>query len=245
MTKMGIIRSNHTKGETSVNLTVDQLAIIDKQLLDGNLVAAVRELRQFTGVQLAEAKIFVDDRLAYLRMTRPSQFQTAQKASPLPQPWVLQQIKPLPDEALREFRALLSHIDATLCGLNYVTTLSVHAATVPASDLPIPELMMTFFPKSTPFEAKIRSAQPDELVEYVTECFRYVGGGSAGPQLIDALLSEYWRHLNLLVPLETSTLYYYGSDVGLPGHYILWRFAYLLHDSKTNRCVVITGNSTD
>ncbi len=228
-----------------MNLTADQLAIIDKQLLDRNIVAAIKDLRQFAGFSLAEAKTFVDDRLAHLRVTQPPQPQQMQKVPPLPNPWVLQQIKPLPDEALQEFRSLLSRINASLYGINYVTTLTVRAATVPEIDLPIPELMMTLFPKSTPYEARILSVKPEELVEDVTECFRYVGGGSAEPQLIDALLSEYWRHLNMLVPLESSTLLYYGSEVGLPGHYIFWRFAYLLHDQKANRCVVITGNSTD
>lgn len=228
-----------------MNLTAGQLAIIDKQLLDGNIVGAIKDLRQFTGFSLAEAKTFVDDRLAYLRVTQPPRPQPVQKIPPAPSPWMLQQIKPLPDEALREFQSLLSRIDASLRGINYVTTLTVRAATVPELDLPIPELMLTLFPKSTPYEARILPVKPDELVEHVTECFQYVGGGSAKPQLINTLLSEYWHHLSRLVPLESSALYYYGSEVGLPGHYIFWRFAYLLHDQKTNRCVVITGNSAD
>ena len=113
--------------------------------------------------------------------------------------------------------------------------------------------MAVLYPASTPHEATIVPVGPEALVTDVTECLTYDGDASSGPQftgerieqLTGKLIPNYWRQLGALVPLESSSFFSYSSYVGLPGYYVFWFFAYLIHHSDTRRCVVITGMSSD
>ena len=235
-----------------MNLSAEQLAAIDAQLIAGDIIAAIREVRGFTGAQLREANSFVDGRLEWLRKVLPSRFASGATPS-TPDPNILRQIELLPDHQLTDFRSALKQIEQLLYGFNYAVTLSVNAVTVPFIDLPINELMLSVYPASTPHLAIVLPIRAAELVTNVTTCLTYAGTQSSGPQftadrlkkLSETLLPDYWRQLSALTPLDSSRIYTYGSDTGLPGYYVYWFFAYLVHYPNANRCVVITGMSCD
>ncbi len=233
-------------------LSAKRIATIDEQLFAGNVIAAIRDYRSFTGAQLVDAKRFIDRRLEQLRKEQPSRFPVPASPSAL-DPQILQQIEPLGEPDLVPIRSTLTQIEKLLYGYNYAITLSVNAATLPVSNLPIKELMTVFYPESTPHNAKILPVGSEALVNDVTECLTYDGDASAGPQftgerieqLTGTLIPNYWRQVGALAPLESSSIFSYSSDVGLPGYYVFWFFAYLIHHSDAGRCVVITGMSSD
>ncbi len=223
-----------------VNLNTEQIDAIDEQLIAGNIIAAIREHRRFTGSELGDAKRYVGNRLKQLQK---EWLLDVPRASP-PQgllPEVLGQIKPLPESDLHSFRSTLNQIEKMLYGWNYAVSLSVSGAMLPVMpELPINELMLVLYPESTPQSAKTSLVSLEELTAYVNQCLTCEGSYSA-----EALLPEYWRQLNALVPIDSSSIYSYGSDVGLPGDYVFWFFAYLIYNSNANRCVVITGMASD
>jgi hypothetical protein len=172
---------------------------------------------------------------------------------PTPDAQILQQIALVSERDLFNLRSTLKQIENLLYGNNYAVALSVNAATLKMSDLPFNELMLVLYPKSTPHNATILPVCPEELMADVTGCLLYEGDNSSGPQLSDrrlktlseTLLPEFWRQLGALSPLQSSSIYSYSSDMGLPGYFVFWFFAYLIHYSDTNRCVAITGMSSD
>ena len=235
-----------------MNLTAEQLASIDAQLFAGDIIAAIRLHRRYTDTQLINAKSFVDHRVEHLRSLQPSKFPET-STPPQPDPQILSQITPLPAQDLHKLRSTLTRIEELLPGLNYVAILDVSAATIPNTKLPFNELMLSLYPASVPHDATIMKVSSVELVNDVNECLKYAGRDSAGPQftdrrfkeLTDTLLPQFWQQLNSITPLESALLYSYSSDVGLPGYYVFWFYAYLLHCPETNRCVVITGTASD
>lgn len=92
-------------------------------------------------------------------------------------------------------------MEEILYGYNYAVSLSVNAATLPTSELPIKEVMSVFYPDSTPHDSTILPVRPEELVKDVTECLTYDGDYSAGPQFTEErfqqlsriLVPNYWR----------------------------------------------------
>ncbi len=228
-----------------MNLSTNQLAAIDEQLCNGNIIAAVTEYRRLTDAQLGDAKKFIDGRLDQLRREQPLRFAVT-AFSPTLAPQLMQQIKPLDEHALFPIRSTMEQMEQLLYGYNYAVTLSVNAAALPTSDLPIRELMSVLYPKSTPYNATTLPVRFEEFVNDVTECLTYDGNLSAGPQftherkenLTNALLPRYWQQLNDLSPLDSCSILTYSSDVGLPGYYVFWFFAYLIHAPLTKRCGV-------
>lgn len=235
-----------------MNLTTIQIAAIDEELFAGNIITAIRHYRGFTGASLYVAKSFVDCRLKELRNDMPSRF-PAKPTPPELDSKILQQIESLPECELQSFKATLKKIEKILYGLNYAVTLSVSAARLPTAELPVNELMRALYPESIPYDATIMPVSSEELVAEITECLAYEGDMGAGPQLtarrrailLETMLPEYLRQLNVLAPLEASSLYSYSSDVGIPGYCVFWFFAYLIHHHDTKRCFVITGISSD
>ncbi len=223
-----------------MNLDTEQIDVIDEQLIAGNIIAAIREYRRLTGSELGDAKRYTGDRLKQLQKENSLEVSKTSPTQGL-SPEMLRQIKPLPESDLHGFRSTLNQIEKVLYGSNYAVSLSVCGAMLPAtSELPINELMSVFYPSSTPQNAKISRVSSEELTADVTQCLTCEGSYSA-----EALMPEYWRQLNALVPLDSSSIYSYDSDVGLPGDYVFWFFAYLIHNPNANRCVVITGMSSD
>jgi hypothetical protein len=237
---------------TEMNLSASQLVAIDEQLFAGDMIAAIRDHRRFTSAQLVDAKAFIDLRLEQLRRDQPSRFPIT-LSPPTLNPQVLQQIVPFLERDLGTFRSTLRQIEKLLYGINYAVTLSVSAAKLPTSDLPVNEMMSVLYPESTPHSATILPVRSEELVTDVTECLTYNGDASSGPQftakrfeqLSKILIPSFWQQLSDLAPLESSTIFSYSSDAGLPGYNVFWFFAYLVHHSDPSRCIVITGMSSD
>jgi len=235
-----------------MDLAPAELEVIDKHLFADQMIVAIRELRRFTDADLAEAKSFIDNRLQFLHAEYSDRFPKKPETPEL-DPTMMAQIQLLPDRDLDALRSTMEKIEKTLYGLNYQVTLAVGAVTVPTSELPVAAVMRTLYPESTPHETRVEAVGPDQLVTNVTRCLTNEGDTGAGPQftpmrrklLKDNLIPEYWRQLNALSPLETSTSVSYHSDTGLPGYFAFWFFVYLIHDAEKSRCVVITGMASD
>ena len=135
-----------------MNLTPEQLVVIDDQLFAGDLLGAIKAYRGFTGSQLIYAKSFVDHRHEHLQRLRPSRFPATPETPPTQEPdrKILQQITHLPARDVITFRLILTQIRELLYGCNYVPTLAVTAADIPTSELPLNELMLSLYPDSTP-----------------------------------------------------------------------------------------------
>lgn len=235
-----------------MNLDPAELEVIDAYLFAEQMIVAIRELRRFTGADLSEAKSFIDDRLQLLHAECPDRFPKKPETLDL-DPTIMAKIQVVPDHDLHALRSTMEKIEKTLFGRNYVVTLAVGAVTVPMSEFPVAEVMRTLYPETTPHETAVQAVQPDQLITNVTRFLASEGDEGAGPQftpirrnqLNDNLIPEYWRQLNALSPLESSILISYNGDTGLPGYFVFWFFAYLIHDAEKSRCVVITGMASD
>jgi hypothetical protein len=233
-------------------LSDEQLAFIDNALNGGNLIAAIREYRRFTGSDLAAAKQFVDSRQTELLNTH-SNASPMQLAPRQPDPAIKSTIKPVSDLELRPLRYILSEIETLLYGINYQVTLSANAARLPHAILPVIETMMTLYPGSEPESSDTKAASVNELKAVVTDCLQYEGDSSSGPEfnnrkrtrLNDNLLPDLWAAVNAILPLKECNIISYSSDVGIPGYPVYWFFAYLIHCSKCGRCLVLAGTSSD
>jgi hypothetical protein len=233
-------------------LSTLQLASIDTDLTSGNVIAAIREYRAFTGADLATAKQFVDKRYAELRVTMSTEF-----PSPivpiLPDPAIMATIALVADRDLAALRRVLDQIEKVLYGLNYQVTLSAKAVALSNHSLPIVETMTLLYPDSKPSIAEMMAITVEELQSDVIDCLTYEGDSSSGPQfcdlnrlrLNDLLIPAMWREISAITPIEKCTILSYNDDTGLPGFYVFWFFACLLHCSANGRCLLITGMSSD
>jgi hypothetical protein len=233
-------------------LSTLQLASIDTYLTSGNVIAAIREYRAFTGTDLAAAKQFVDERYAELRVTISTVFPQP-IVSTSPDPAIMATIALVADRELAALRRVLDQIEKVLYGLNYQVTLSAKAVALPHHSLPVIETMATFYPKSKSGMAQTMAITVEELKSGVIDCLTYEGDSSSGPQfcdlnrlrLNDLLIPDMWSEISAITPIEECTILSYNDDTGLPGFYVFWFFAFLLHCPANGRCLVITGMSSD
>jgi hypothetical protein len=233
-------------------LSAEQLAAIDAELTNGNLIAAIRAYRGFTGSGLATAKRFIDARDAELRDTAPAAF--LQPISPVqPDPAVMSTIIPVADRELQSLRRVLKQIEKLLYGFNYQVTLSANAASLPPGSIPVIETMVTLYPDSEPGNAETTAASIADFKSDVADCLTYEGDSSSGPQLStrnrsrlnDQLIPDLWLEIAAITPFEGCSILSNNNDTGLPGYYVYWFFAYLIHCPANRRCLVLTGMSSD
>lgn len=235
-----------------MSLSAEQLAAIDGELTNGNLIAAIREHRAFTGADLATAKQFIDARHVELRVTKPTLF--PQPIAPAqPDPIIMANITPVADREMRSLRGVLKEVEKLLYGLNYQVTLSANAASLPNDSLPVIETMATLYPDSDPCNAETAAASVANFKSDVTDFLTFEGDLSSGPQftyqnrfkLNDQLIPDLWREIAQITPFEDSIIRSYNNDAGLPGYCVFWFFAYLIHSPSKGRCLVLTGMSSD
>ncbi len=235
-----------------MSLSAEQLAVIDAELANGSLIAAIREHRTFTGSDLTTAKHFVDARLAELRVNSPTTF--PRPTAPVhPDPAVMATIATVAESDLRSLRRVLNDTEKLLYGMNYRVTLSANVASLPNYSLPIIETMATIHPKSKPGKAETTIVSIADFKSDVTDCLAYEGDSSSGPQfnspnrlkLNEVLIPDLWREITQFTPFEESVILSYNNDTGLPGYYVFWFFAYLIHCPSKRRCLILTGMSSD
>jgi len=235
-----------------MSLSAEQLAAIDAELANGNLIAAIREHRAFTNSDLATAKRFIDARHAELRVAARSPF--PRPIAPVePDPAIMATITPIADRELRSLRRVLEQVEELLYGFNYQVTLSANAASLSHDALPVIETMTTLFPDSEPGNAETAATSIADFKSDVIDCLTYEGRLSSGPQfsdgsrskLNDQLIPDVWREIDAITPIEACSILSYDSDTGLPGDNVFWFFAYLLHCPANGRCLVFAGMSSD
>ncbi len=236
----------------SLTLTAEQFALIDTELTNGNLIAAIRTYRTFTGSDVTTAKQFVDARRAELRVTSPITF--PRPTAPVqPDPAVMATITTVAESDLRSLWRVLKETENLLYGINYHVTLSANVASLPNDSLPVIETMATIHPKSKPGKAETTIVSIADFKSDVTDCLTYEGDSSSGPQfspqnrlkLNEMLIPDLWREIAQFTPFEESDILSYNNDTGLPGYYVFWFFAYLIHCPSKRRCLILTGMSSD
>lgn len=235
-----------------MSLSAEQLTIIDTELTNGNLIAAIRAHRTFTGSDLTTAKQFVDARHAELRINSPNT--SPPPLAPVrPDPAVMATIALVADHDLQALRRVLKETEKLLYGTNYRVTLSANVALLPTASLPVVETLATLYPKSKPGKAKTTVVSIADFKSDVTNCLTYEGDSSSGPQfspqnrlkLDEVLIPDLWREIAQFTPFEESDILSYNNDTGLLGYYVFWFFAYLIHCPSKRRCLILTGMSSD
>ncbi|MDY7227623.1 hypothetical protein [Hyalangium rubrum] len=152
------------------------------------------------------------------------------------------------------FTKVLRRIERLLAGgLNYVVTLDVKVLEPSGEELSWPEVVRRCYPESEPHTAKVRQVPLEEMKAEIDSSLGYEGDEGAGPRLTAAkrkqlgeeLLPAFWSELEALLSLRDTDIYEYPSDKGLPGYTVFWFYAYVLHDRKQGRWIVLMGSSSD
>jgi hypothetical protein len=235
-----------------MSLTEIQRDTIDAAIVNGNVIEAVRNHRAYTGSDLAAAKQFVDARHSQLLADCPQRFPSPIPPT-VPNPAITDQIVVASNGHLKSVNRLLNKIEKALYGLNYEATLSARVAELPSTNLPAVETIAKLYPDAEPAPDKFSHVTLNELKSDITERLTYEGDIGSGPQftvkrrthLTSELIPQLWTELDALTPLEESACVSYNCDIGLPGYYVFWSFAFLIHCPQSNRCSVITGMSSD
>jgi len=242
------------KNEQAMNLTDDQLAVIDTEIYAGNHVSAIRHLRGFTGAGLVEAKSFVDLRQRDLLTHFPERFAVHEAERPLViDDAISSQLRLLSIRELSGLGRVLDRLRRTVSGDHYQVSLDSKLVHVPLATLPRNEVLRLAYPKSAPQTVEFLPVTVQQLTEHIESCFTYEGDNFHGPGfspkrrelLTKQLIPTYWRRVDAIVPRREAALYFYDSSVGLPVYDVWWFFAYLVHDTSSERCLILAGASSD
>jgi len=232
-----------------MSLTKLQRDTVDTAIVNGNVIEAMRIHRAYTGSGLAAAKQFVESRHSQLLTDSPQAF----PSPTIPSLAIIEQIAATSKGKLKSVNRLLNQIEKTLYGLNYQAKLSVRVAQLPSGTLPPVETIAKLYPDAEPNPDKFSHVTLDELKSNITDRLTYEGDVGSGPQfsvkrrtqLTSQLIPQFWSELDALTPLQDSVCVSYNCDIGLPGCYVFWFFAFLIHCPQNDRCQVITGMSSD
>lgn len=150
------------------------------------------------------------------------------------------------------FDDYLKSLRSVLAGWNYVTHFEAKYFRLAGDYLPIKEIMLLAYPASKPDEARIMQWPVETMIEEVNPCLSvpwYAKEGHSETDTDTAAVAsrrtDFWRHLQNCIDYDLADVYSYGSEVGLPGYHVFWRFAWLIHSPAQKRCVFLYGVSSD
>jgi hypothetical protein len=236
----------------AAELTADQAAEVDRLLMEGQFILAIKEVRSHLRWELKQAADFVRARRDRLRQDHAELFARLDDPPPPPviDPAICKRIVPAGNAALRPVLRVLRKIEGHLDGGNYSVTLDLKVVDLPSEELPMAEVMVTCYPESRPNPTMFSRVSPDEMRKDVEACFGYESEPMRPAlrsrwraKLDTQLIPAYWLGISQLITRPNAAVYAYSDETGLPGYHTFWFFAYLIHAGR--RCVVVTGKASD
>lgn len=227
----------------------DEVARVDHAILTSTILLAVREYRSITGSELDEAIEYVNARSELLDTGH-------REPDPVPPPLdqtIVECLTEIQDSELVELKSICDQLETVLYGLNYQVTVEAAGREYSAGGLPINEIMRVMYPYSEPHLATLTPIERETMEAAVTASFNWEGDSGSGPNFTPEerekmnaqLLPSLIEGLARLAPSETSDVYSYSSDVGLPGYYTYWFEAYVLHDTESGTVLCFTAVASD
>lgn len=234
----------------SLRMDEQQIAKIDGLILDGKMLWAVRQYRRATGSKLAEAKAYVDARSEDLSKERSKR---AKDTPPVVDLAVARRFTRIEEDDLAQIRSACSQLETVLYGLNYQVTVEVVGQTYTGDSLPVADFIRIVYPKSEPHLASTMKVDRQTMRSELTANLSHEGDSGAGPQFtperrsrVNAqLLPSLFKHLDHLMAPESTVIYSYNSDVGLPGYYMFWFSAFVLDNTASQTALILSAVASD
>lgn len=151
-----------------------------------------------------------------------------------------------------EVDALNAHLQEMmrfLAGADYSVRLEANVFRVPGAELPLADVVLLAYPEARPHEARTTSISVEDEAELLDDCLslRWL---SPREQQSKArreqwMRDEFWRLLAGCVNYSNAQVISYNGTHGLPGYWVFWNFALLIHNPAQQKCVFLFGYACD
>jgi len=152
-----------------------------------------------------------------------------------------------------EVQALKGHLEEMerfFVGTNYFAKFEAHVFKIEVPFLPLADVVLLAYPEAKPKQAATRQVSVEDMVEYLDSCLSLRFCTSAREQAAIEererwMRGEFWLRLEACVNYSGAEIVSYNGTDGLPGYWVFWNFALLIHNIEQQRCVLLFGYSCD